>query len=42
MCTQWWRGDDGELHLCGEERGHSGECRCITCGTVFSETLRMI
>jgi hypothetical protein len=41
MCTQWWRGDDGDLHFCALDRGHSTECMDFYARS-FSETVEMI
>jgi hypothetical protein len=42
VCVQSWRGDDGQPHFCGEERGHSGECRCEVCALLYSETVETV
>lgn len=42
VCVQSWRGDDDRPHFCGDDRGHSGECRCEGCGRTFSETVEMM
>ena len=38
LCSQWWRGDDGELHLCALPKGHTPECIC-DCARSYSETV---
>lgn len=42
MCTQMWRGDDGQLYFCGEERGHGPECRDGRTGLRYCETVEMV